>query len=119
MEHRAKKYYYKKYLMKEWLLTVLSIMMTVTNGSHGELKTCYECADASPDNYMCKFGGMANGRDSWKSICCSKDNKSVYCKKSKTNVCGPSSRESGMYWGFCPKTDKQMCGTPNSDDMNL
>lgn len=91
--------------MKEWLLIVLSIMLAVTNGSHGELKTCYECADESSDNYMCKFGGMASGRDPWKGICCSKDNKSVYCKKSQTNVCGPSSGESNMYWGFCPKVD--------------
>ena len=106
-------------MVKEWLFVVLSMILTVTNGSHGVQKTCYECADASPDNYMCKFGGMAVGPDPWKGVCCSKDNKSVYCKKSKTNVCGPSLSESNTYWIFCPKTDSRMCGTPDSQDMNL
>lgn len=99
---------------------ILATIATVCLASHGQFRSCYQCAEDNQDNYFCDWGGTLG----WNVACCEPDSKSPYCQQTEKNKCYPSQNIAGpMYFKNCPKVDNKMCdkGTPKtlSEKMTL
>jgi hypothetical protein len=103
--------------LKIWISAAIA---TVCLASHGQFRSCYQCAEDNADNYFCDWGKTLD----WNVVCCEPDSKSPYCQQTAKNKCFPSQKIAGpMYFANCPKVDKTMCdkSTPKTlkDDMKL
>ena len=110
-----------KFSVKLLVLTMGIIIwlciIPLANSSHGAFKSCYECMEASEDNYICDWDGKADSK--WEGACCAEGTDSTFCRPGGRNTCSPTYKEAQhMYWAYCPLINNTMCGT-ESADMSL
>ena len=73
-------------MLFEIAIYILIILNNLVTADHGSLKSCYDCAHTNNGlNYMCNFNNRLP--DPWRSICCSPNNPSSFCKPNSKNKC--------------------------------